>query len=84
MGKLANDAQQLSGFLQQPFCSPAYMIFEVCLKYFICEDSEESCSMPGYFKARFSNILQLLKLLELQRPLIFTKYGASLLSTSVM
>lgn len=50
MGKLVHDAQQLSGFLQLPFCSPAYMIFEVCLKYFIHEDSEESYSMPGISK----------------------------------
>lgn len=53
MGKLIHDAQQPSSFLQLPFCSPAYMIFEVCLKYFSHEDSKESYSMSGISKLVF-------------------------------
>lgn len=53
MGKLIYDAQQPSSFLQVPLFSPAYMIFEVCLKCFSCEDSKESYSMAGISKLGF-------------------------------
>lgn len=84
MGILVHDAQQLSSFLQLSFFFSCLFYFRSLSQIFHLWALWGKLQHARSFKTNFSNTLQLLKLLELERPLIFTKHGAVVHSSSVI